>query len=53
MSTTKVAPKHAFVKAGIFPQVPKVVAEVYTKDRQSWETPLDGTKQFNAALGEV
>lgn len=50
MSTTKVLPNHVVVKAGIFPEVPKVTAECYTKHRQVWETPVDGAKQFSAAI---
>lgn len=50
MSTTKVLPNHIVVKAGIFPQVPKVQAECYTKDKQAWEQPVDGAKQFPTAI---
>lgn len=50
MSTTKVLPNHVVVKAGIFPEVPKIEAECYTKDKQAWELPVDGAKQFHAAI---
>lgn len=50
MSTTQVLPNHIVVKSGIFPEVPKVVAECYTKNRQSWESEVEGAKQFSAAI---
>lgn len=34
------------VKMGLFDEVPKAVAEWYTKNKQSWEPAVEGAQTF-------
>ena len=42
-------PSLPVIKMGLFDQIPQPKAEVYCKNRQTWETYLEGTHQIQGA----
>lgn len=51
MSVTPLMPGKAFIKLGLFKEIPKPQMEAYIKDRDEWEPPLPGVAQFNTVPG--